>query len=547
MTDNTTEADSDTSGAPPAAEVPAGRPDGWAVAGGVLIGALLCVFNILVIFRTGVGFGGSALVVVVGAAWLRLRRRMSWPSLFIVFSIASSGYLSAAAVGSGIAADHLRDAEPPAWAVLALIVLLANAVGLVLGMFAVRMLRQEDQPFPTLRPAIDLMGSLGREGEVSARPLWWSALASGGVALGASAVTGDGTAHLPGTPAFVGLALSPLLLGAGALAGTRTVLWMLVGSVCSSVVWGWRDPDDSYTQHLSDGPVLAVGIGVIVGYSVAVLARSVRVMRRGPATPRGTGDRRAGLVLAGLLAVSAAALCWHYGAGRGIGVATLISVMTLLFALFFVRLGAETGIAPLSPAVFLGIILLRLAGLPVSDAIILGTAVAGAAMAALYYTYAVRVADTAVSARPTPRLVLSTQALGGWLGAVVGLGMMAVLLRSGLVGQPEFPAPLARAFGFVATAYTLDSSQAHQIGPMLAAAVTARFLLTFAPVSPSGLGLGLLLPPDTVLTMALGGVAAWLVTRKAPYLAGTLGTVASGLVIGEGTVSAVVVAVRAFG
>ncbi|MEV4342296.1 hypothetical protein [Streptomyces sp. NPDC049590] len=485
--------------------------------------------------------------MVAGAAWLRLRRRMSWPSLFVVFSVASSGYLSAAAVGSGIAANHLRDAGPPPWVALTVIVLLANATGLVLGLAAVRMFRQDDMPFPTLRPAIDLMASLSREREVSARPLWWSALVSGAVAVLASVVTGDGTAHLPGTPAFLGLALSPMLLGVGALAGTRSAVWMLVGTVCSAVVWGRRDPHASYTQHLSDGPVLAVGIGIIVGYSVATLVRSVRVMRRGPAAPHVTGDRRTGAVLAALLVTSAAALCWHYGAGRGLGVAALISVTTLLFALFFIRVGAETGLAPLSPAIFLGIILLRLIGLPVSDAIILSTAVAGAAMAALYYTYAIRVADTAVSARPASGLVLSTQALGGWLGAVVGLALMAVLLRSGLVGKPEFPAPLARAFDFVATAYSLDSSQAQQVGPPLAAALPAGFLLTFAPISPSALGLGLLLPPETVLVMSLGGAAAWLVGRRAPHLKETVGTVASGLVIGEGIVSAAVVAARAFG
>lgn len=547
MSNSTTGTGSRSSGSRPAAEATGWRPDGWAVVGGVLIGALLCVFNILVIFKTGVAFGGSALVVVVGAAWLRLRRRMSWPSLFVVFSVASSGYLSAAAVGSGIAANHLRHAGPPPWAALALIVLLANAVGLVLGLLAVRMLPQEDLPFPTLRPAIDLMGAFSREREVSARPLWWSALASGAVALLASLTTDDGSAHLPGAPGFVGLALSPMLLGVGALAGSRSAVWMLAGSVCSAVFWGWRDPDDSYTRHLSDGPVLAVGIGVIVGYSVAILAKSLRVMRRGPAAARVTGHRRPGGVLAVLLAASAATLCWHYGAGRGIGVAVLITVMTLLFTLFFVRVGAETGIAPLSPAIFLGIILLRLAGLPVSDAIVLSTAVAGAAMAALYYTYAVRVSDTAAAVRPSPRLVLSTQALGGWLGAVVGLLLLAVLLRSGLVGQPEFPAPLARAFDFVATAYSLDSGQAQQVGPPLAAALPVGFLLTFAPVSPSALGLGLLLPPETVLTMSLGGAVAWLIVRKAPHLKETVGNVASGLVIGEGVVSAVIVAARAIG
>ncbi|MER8224368.1 hypothetical protein ABTZ58_28045 [Streptomyces sp. NPDC094143] len=524
-----------------------GRVDGWAVAGGVLIGALLCVFNILVIFKTGVAFGGSALVVVVGAVWLRTRRRLSWSGLFVVFSIASSGYLSAAAVGSGIAANHLRGAGPPSWAALAVIVLLANAVGLVLGLFAARMLQREELPFPTLRPAIMLMESLSRKREVSARPLYWSALASVLVALVASLTTNEGTVHLPGTPAFVGLALSPMLLGVGALAGSRSALWMFAGGVCSAVVWARRDPADDYTEHLSHGPVLAIGIGVIIGYSVATLVRSVSVLRRGPVATGIPGDRRAAGVLCALLVASAAALCWHYGAGRGLGVAALISVMTLLFALFFVRVGAETGIAPLSPAIFLGIILLQLTGLPMSDAIVLSTAVAGAAMAALYYTYAVRVSDTTVTARPSPRRVLSTQALGGWLGAVVGLFLMAVLLRSGLVGQPEFPAPLARAFHFVASAYSLDSSHAQQVGTPLAAALPAGFLLTFAPVSPSALGLGLLLPPDTVLVMSLGGAAAWLTVRKAPHLKETVGTVASGLVIGEGIVSAVIVAARAFG
>ncbi|WP_033213684.1 hypothetical protein [Kitasatospora phosalacinea] len=524
----------------------------WTALGSFAIGGLLCVFNILVIFRTGVAFGGSALVVLLGATWLRARSELNWHRLFVIFSVASSGYLAAAAVDSGVAARHLHTGHVPPWPALVLLSLLAAAFGLVLGAPLGRLFGRTDPAYPTLRPAIALMEAVSRSGRTSSRPLLVSGAAGAAVTLAALPLGGDATVHLPGLPPYLGLAVSPMLLGVGVLAGARATAWLLVGSLYSVVLWGVRDGGRGYEVHLSDPWVLAVGIGIIVGHSVAVLLKLARTVggglpRTGPEAAEGLGGplRRLGL----LAALSTVLLVARYGVPHGLLLGALTSVMVVAFALFLAQVGAETGIAPLSPVIFLGIILLRIAGLSAGDATVLGAAVAGAGISALYYTYALRMARTDLAAPPRrgTRLVLGSQAVGGLIGVTLGLLLIAVLLRSGVVGTDAFPAPLARAFEFVADSADGGGAGARAAGPPLLLSLPVGFALTFAPVSPSSLGLGMLLPPATVLVMALGGAVARAVGRWAPERTELLTTVASGLVIGEGLVSTAAVAVRAFG
>src|SRR5690349_16278172 len=82
---------------------------------GLGIGLLLCVLNVLILFKTGQGFGGSALVVILGALLLRSIRALTWHHLFIVFSVASSGYFATAAIDSGAAAVFLQTGSLPPW------------------------------------------------------------------------------------------------------------------------------------------------------------------------------------------------------------------------------------------------------------------------------------------------------------------------------------------------------------------------------------------------------------------------------------------------
>jgi uncharacterized oligopeptide transporter (OPT) family protein len=64
--------------------------------------------------------------------------------------------------------------------------------------------------------------------------------------------------------------------------------------------------------------------------------------------------------------------------------------------------------------------------------------------------------------------------------------------------------------------------------------------------SPTGLGIGMLVPGSVVLTMVLGGIAQKLWERKSPERAEKLGVpLASGLIAGEAIV-AVVLAIILF-
>jgi hypothetical protein len=522
----------------------------WAAAGGLAIGGVLCVFNLLVMFKTGIAFGGSALAVLLGAAWLRARRQLNLPRLFVVFSLASSGYLATGAIDSGFAANYLRTSSVPSWLAMAGIALLASGYGLVLGALMSRMLLREKLSYPTLQPAIALMKGFRQRGDVLARPLLVSAGVGATIALAVAFIAPDGTPVFPNVPPYLSITISPMLFGVGALTGSRSAVWFFAGGVYSAVVWSQSDPTASYTEHLSNRWVVAIGIGIMVGYSVAMLLRLGLVMRHAVPRPAGGGeDRRPALLALGaIILATTIGLCGWYGILRGLEIAALVTSLTLLLAVFLLRVGAETGIAPLSAVIFLGIIVFRSVGLPITDSIVLAAAIASVGMSALYYAYAIKVSSSfgPDTAQPTRRTVLWTQGIGGWFGALVGIALLTMLLRPNVMGSAAFPAPLVRAFGFVSAAYTAGSAQSDGTGPTLIGALLLGLLLTFAPVSPSSIGLGILLPPPGTLALALGGLAAWVVLRRAPRRKELVTTVASGLVIGEGLVTTVAMVIRTF-
>ncbi|MGC4804639.1 hypothetical protein [Micromonospora sp. DT233] len=514
----------------------------WAVLAGLAIGGVMCVLNLLVSFKTGIGFGGSAFVVLLGAALLRVRDQLSWPLLFTTFSIASSGYLATAAVDTGVAAIALRGGAIPPVAVLVGLAVAANLLGALLGILLTGSALRQGLPFPALVPAITLMRTLTGEAARSGRVLLLAVAAGATASLVASLAGSDATPDLPGLPPYLSVALSPLLFGVGALIGVRSAAWLLAGCAYTVALWLLLPTGPvSYSQHLADPWILPVGVGVVLGYSVATLLRGSRIAG---GWSRGPRDARAGtarLLFAGVAVLGTVPLGLRYGPARGVALAALLAAMVLLFALFLVRAGAEIGIAPMAPVLFLGVVVLRLVGLPSTDAVLLAAFVTCTGIASVYYVYAARIGMQAPPEveRPPRRTVTWTQAVGGVLGALVGMFAVVLLVRYGAVGSASFPVPVVQTVEFIATS-ELDS----RASPALGMAAALGFGLAFSAAPVTSIGLGVLLPPAYTVAMAAGGVASWLLVRRRPERAVTVSTVASGLVIGEGLVMTAVVAAR---
>lgn len=522
---------------------------GTAVLAGVGIGLVLCVLNIIVAFKTGASFGGSALVALMGAGILRALGRLSWPRLFIVFSVASSGYLAVAAFDSAVAAMYFSTGKIPATWLLMAAAIGANICGIGLGaLLAGLFVRHEALPYPTLRPATTLMADLVSRRGKSMRTLLAAAVASAGAA-GAASLTGHGTVGMyPGAPPYAALAVSPLLVGTGALIGWRTGAWVLAGAAFSAVVWatGSHDAVPSYTAHLTSAWILPVGVGVIAGYSLAALARSRSQLRAGlggALRPRAARAAAAGSAL--LLALSAAAVLavWGWPAARWLLAGGLALVAACVFALLLCRAGGEVGIAPLSPVLYLSVIVFTLiAGS--AAALLIAATVSCTGIAAVYYTYAEKVAASEPGGQRLigRRHVLGSQLAGGIAGALAGVGAIVAVIRSGALSGQSFPAPLAQSVSFMARA----AGQHSMAGlPVALAAMAGGALAAFTPAIPTSLGLGILLPPGYALAMALGGGAQWLALRGHPERKQALDSAAAGLVIGEGVIVMCVLVLRA--
>ncbi|QKV92991.1 OPT/YSL family transporter [Streptomyces sp. NA02950] len=531
---------------------------------GCAIGTVLCVLNVLVLFKTGSSFGGSALVALLGAALLRVTRRLDWQHLFVVFSLASSGYVATAALDTGIGTVMLRTGSVPSWILLTALAVGANLCGVLLGILVARsFVFAERLPYPTLQPAVTLMNTLTQSGDEQTRSvrrvLPVTAAAGGAVALVAEMLGRSSTPALPGLPSYLVLSLSPLLVGLGMLIGPRACGWMVLGSLYTVVLWvvqqGGATTEPSYDHHLAYPWVLACGVGIILGYSLMSLVKV-----RGPlahalsaaSRPLFTSAARRRWTLGSLGAAAAALIVIAVVRGPSalepVALVALGAVLVLLFSLFLNRAGGEVGIAPLAPTLYLSVTLLAALGLGSTTATLGAATICSAAVGSVYYTYSVKVADSSPAETPVPaRRILWTQMTGGLIGALLGISVIVLLARLHVIGDEGFPAPVAQSLGFIDSTVRDTNGYSGTVGMALAVGGPIGIALTFVgKAMPTMLGLGILLPPAYALTIGLGGLLRSGVLRNHPGRKTGMETAASGLIIGEGVVMVIVLITRAF-
>ncbi|MEV5898087.1 OPT/YSL family transporter [Nonomuraea fuscirosea] len=525
------------------------------VALGVLLGGCLSVLNVILAFKAGTGSGGAIITVLLGGAALRLLRKLNWRTLFVTYATASGGTLAVSAIDTSIGAALLGGAAMPAWIALVGLALLANLLGLALGVvLAPTIIGDQSLKYPALWPVIDLMHALTGSGDRDAgagrqRLIVVSAVAAAVLSFAAALAGRDSLPPAPGLPPYLVLSLSPMLFGLGLrLPGAATV-WIGLGAAYSLVVWyatalrAAPRPAPAYAEHLGSPWILAVGVGLLLGYACGFGARMADGPRRAVAGAiRGRGGHRR-LAAAGVTAVTAAAVVALPPPYLTIAVALV--VLAPLFAVILNRVNAATGMAPTGVLQFLALVVLALAHVPQGAAYLLVGLICGSALASAYFIEAAKVAATA-PARDAPRTrqLLACQAIGSVAGVSTGITLLFLIAELGGVGTAALPAPTSSALEFLNGLLRGSPEYARSALLFLVPAGLAGLALAWTPALPTLLGLGVLLPAATSAAILLGGVAKLVSQRRRGDEGAFAATVGSGLILGGGLANAVLLPIQ---
>ncbi len=527
-----------------------------AAAVGVLLGALLAAGNVYMGLRTGFWETGVVTATVIGAAVLPMVGRKFDPvEITLVQSIAVSAGAVPATAGllGAVPGLALLGASPPWWTVVVL-GLGAGGLGLALAhALRRRLLEEEGLPFPSGIAAGEVLRAHGKGG---GRALGMSGALSLGVTALRELAGWPQAVLAPGHAGALGLgvAISPMLLGAGALIGLASAWAIALGA---GIAWLWIAPALVRSGMVEDasfasaaGWMLWPGVGLVIGGAVASLVRDAGAFRTGASDLRAAVGgilRSRPLVALALVALVLLLVSCRAAFGLGVAAAALTIPPAVLVAIACARVAGKTDVSPLGE---MGQVVQGAAGVlglgPVGGTGA-GAVAAGVACQSTIAFWSLRAGSrVGVPPRVQGRALL----VGLAAGAVVAVPVYALLLRAYTLGSSEFPAPTAirwRALAeLVAGAHSLPSGA----GWTLPAAVAAGILLEvvsrasrgrFVP-SPSVLGLGFMIPAHYAAAMVVGALLGWLADRRGrsawiePLAAGAITGESVGALIAAGLV-----------
>lgn len=554
-----------------AAVQPVAEVTGRALAAGAAMGAVLAVINVYMGLKAGLWESGN-LLAALGAysAMAAVARGGPGPSVLetnVAQVLACSMGAMPAAMGllGAVPALGALGREPPGWAVVLWGVGL-GALGVALAhALRGRLMEQERLPFPTGVATAELIGSLhAQEGGHRARGLW----GTGTLAAVLTALR-DGVGWLPGAlllPGQVGgvsaatlglgLGVSPMLLGVGAMVGVQTGLSLLLGAAA-----GWGVVAPVLVQQggaAADYAVLSnwlvwPGVGLLAGAGVASLLVEVRLLRQA-AEDLGSLRLQRGVWAAG---VGGAVLALVAGLALGLSPLYALGALALLLPLVAVcaRSAGEVDFSPAGQVAQLtqltyGVLAPGQAATGVAASAVVG----GTASQVGASLWALRAGHLLGASMPR---LLGVQLGGVLLGAAVALPAYGLLVREQAPGSASLPAPnLAQLLVVVRlveggaqglpSGALLAGGLGLGVGVLLALAGRGR-LGPWLP-TPAGLGLGLLLPPSFCTALCLGALlraaARWRWGAQAEQQVPTL---AAGAIAGEGLLGLALSLLRALG
>jgi len=564
-----------------------------AIVVGMALGAVMCLSNLYVFFKTGWSMGTTITAAILAFAVFRglhaarlVRRPLGALENNALTTVASgAGYMTGggnmAAFGALLMVTTLRP-EPLAmvgW----------FAVIAALGVFAAipikrQLVNREALPFPTgtataetIRSIHGATGAGATEGSRKARALGWGVLFAAILTWMRDAKTAWMPFNVPATIPLpfsvagraaiewtLAIKMEVVLVGAGALVSFRTGWSMLLGGL---LTYGVLAP-----QLVESGAIASVNYKTIAGWavwpasSILVASGLTSFLLDGKSVIRsfsGLGSfprRRNPAAVDPMDAVECPP--WWFPAGFVVLSPVVIALMIWLF-----RIPLWAGLIAIPLAVLMGFVAARVTGEtdvtptkafgPVTQlvyGVLTPGNLSGNIMAAnvtggvgLHAADLLTTLKTGWLLGASPRAQFFAQLYGVAIGAVVVVPALNVLIPDpALLGSDAWPAPSCLVWAGVSTAFAdglgaLGGAAKTAIAVGLALGVALALLERFAPAalrpwipSPAGMGIAMVLPGSNSIATFVGAALAALLRRFRPAIAERFTVpVASGLIAGE--------------
>lgn len=591
---------SDSADSPPELRTTAGAPEtrqltARAVIAGMLIGAVLCTSNVYVVLKTGWSLGVTLSSTIIAFGLFRalhavglVRRPLGVLENTTVSSVASAAaFMTGGGNMAALPALVMLTGTRPSNLALFVWFGVIAAIGVLAAIPIKRQLLDvEKLPFPlgvatasTLRAmhgerhdgraANWLFGAAGLAGLVTvARELRW---------LPGQFTLPFRLAGRPMTAWTLAMDDSLVLLGGGALMGPRTAWSMLLGALLTYGVVAPAMVSRGVIATVTYKAIVAFtlwpGAALLVSSGVFTLAlqwRSAGLASRAlwsALTKRGAESRAPedeqeapmrwfGWGLAVLAPVAILLMAWLFAIPWWAGVLAIPLALVM-----GVVAGRVTGETDMSPTKALGPVTQVLFGalLPANlTANLMSANVTGGVGLHAGDLLTDLKAGQLVGA--SPRRQVLAQMFGVFIGAAAVVPAFTLLVPSAAaLGTPELPAPAVLVWASVSQALAgglagvpLAARLAAVVGALLGVALAAlerwapRRVRPWVP-SPAGLGMAMVMPASTAITMFFGAMLGSAVRRLRPSAAEALTPLASGLVAGESVVGMAIALGRALG
>jgi uncharacterized oligopeptide transporter (OPT) family protein len=371
---------------------------------------------------------------------------------------------------------------------------------------------------------------------------------------------------LPGSLAGVsaaafglGFAWSPMMAGAGLVAGPQNGLGVLLGSLLAWVGIAPALVSAGVITEAAYGPLVGwltwPGVGLMLGSAVVSLAGQARTLPRAIgdlALLRGTGRT------ATLLGIAAAAAVFLFGA-LGFGLHTWQAAFALLLAAVLGSVCARAaGQTDIAPAGEVGQVAQVAGGLLSRTSLVasagMGAVVAGTASQAAVSLWSLKAGQELGA---SPRRQALGLLLGTTLGALLAVPAYLLLVRLHGIGTAVLPVPGALPWKAVAEAAagglaavppgaTSAAALAFAVGAFLEFLGRTR-LGRFLP-APGALGMGFIIPAHYAATIAVGALLSGIWRALGPDRASALlPVVGAGAIAGESIAGVAAAALAAAG
>jgi len=556
-----------------------------AILTGMVLGAVLSLCNVYMGLKIGWGFNMSITAALLSFGfysalkkafevrdWGKLENNINQTAASSAASISSAGLVAPIP-----ALTLLTGYEMELWQLI-LWTFSVACVGVVVALGLRRqMLVVDNLPFPNGIAAGETLNEMyakGSEAIARVKALLAGAL-FGAVMKLAIALIKIPNLYLPG--ALGGASLknltfalspSPLFVAMGAIIGIRAGLSMLVGAVVAWAIvgpmildYGWAQPgkpDGVWFKNLVTW-LLWPGVAMMVTASLTSFAFSWKsVVAAIKGTRKRTEVESAGPedevprnvyigAVVGILLASVVMQFWFFGIGWGL--ATLGVLLTFLLAVVAGRVSGETGITPVGP---MGKVTQLTFGViesgNVSANLMAANVTGGAASQCGDLLHDLK---TGLLIGASPRQQAYAQFFGILAGAIAGsVGYMVLVGDAAQLNamweDKEWAMPAVVQWKAVAELFAKGIENLPQgaieamllagsIGIVLAVAEkrAPKKVRTWIP-SPTALGLAFVIPAYYSVSMAIGGVIAWLLfTKKAAWAKRFVIVIAAGVIAGD--------------